>query len=119
MASESDRLLDASLRLHGRRDVSELAGAIVDAAAGLCPARRLLLLSREAGAYRVAAARLPRNERSAASRAALLRAITPWLDEAARSRKKRLRHGPSRAPPAEQRSCLVLPLDARAGVVGY
>ena len=119
MASESKRLLDASLRLHMLRDMSELAGAIVDAAAGLCPARRLLLLSREAGAYRVAAARLPRDERSASSRDALLRAITPWLDEAGRSRNKRLRHGPAGAPLAEQRSCLVLPLDARAGVVGY
>ncbi len=113
------RLHDASLRMHMLRDMSELAAAIVDAAAGLCPARRLLLLSRDAGAYRVAASRLPRNERNAAGRTALLRAITPWLDEAAHSLKICLRHGPAGVPPTEQRSCLVLPLEVRAGVVGY
>jgi signal transduction histidine kinase/DNA-binding response OmpR family regulator/PAS domain-containing protein len=115
---DSRRLLAACLRLHALRGLDELAAAIVDEAAALCPARRLLLVAGEAGARRILAARLPRAESHAAGRMTLLQAIAPWLDECGRARKARLRHGPDGAPPSEQRSCLVVPLVARRRTMG-
>jgi GAF domain-containing protein len=63
---------------------------------------------------RVAASKLPAGE----SVEALLHAVTPWLDEALHTGTSRLRHGPERAAPAEQRSCLVAPLPSAQGLQG-
>ena len=49
----------------------------------------------------------------------MLRAITPWLDEARRTGKARLRHGPAGAAPREQRSCIVVPLRAGREQPGF
>ena len=46
-------------------------------------------------------------------------AITPWLDEARRTRHARLRHGPAGTPPANQRSCIVAPVVAGGTPLGY
>jgi signal transduction histidine kinase/CheY-like chemotaxis protein/putative methionine-R-sulfoxide reductase with GAF domain len=80
---------------------------LVRAAAELSGAQRaMVVLLDQAEAPRIAAARLPAGE----SADALLAAITPWLDEARRTRKARLRHGPAGAAPTLQRSCVVAPL---------
>ncbi|MDH4115420.1 MAG: GAF domain-containing protein, partial [Burkholderiaceae bacterium] len=52
------------------------------------------------------------------SESALLRAISPWLDEARRSHAVSLRHGPEGAKPVDQRSCLIAPLTARGKALG-
>ncbi|MGZ5761648.1 MAG: GAF domain-containing protein [Caldimonas sp.] len=79
---------------------------LVAAAAALGGAQRVLLVLDSSEGPRVAARLLPRRETDAA----LLRAIAPWLDEARRTGKARLRHGPAGAEPRAQRSCIVAPL---------
>jgi GAF domain-containing protein len=61
------------------------------------------------------AAHLPAGEAAES----LLAAVTPWLDAARRDRTARLRHGPERADPEAQRSCLVAPLVVQGDVVGW
>ncbi len=80
-----------------------------------CGARRLLIVVDTAEERRVAAARLPRREKSAA----LWQAITPWLDEARRTGKARLRHGPPGTHWRGQRSCVVAPLLAGRERLGF
>ena len=104
------QLRQAVARLHESSEAASLPRAIVDEAARLCGGRRILLrLGSE-----VAAARLPRGE----STASLLDAVGPWLDEAAETRRPRLRHGPAGAEPVAQRSCLVVPLVAGRRTLG-
>jgi GAF domain-containing protein/DNA-binding response OmpR family regulator len=79
---------------------------LVADAAGLCHARRAMLVLDGPEGLRVAASLLPQRE----TVPALLQAITPWLNEARRTGKARLRHGPQGADPYEQRSCIVVPL---------
>ena len=79
---------------------------LVERIAALTGASRVLLLLDGAEGLGVAAAKLPAGEDAAE----LLAAIAPWIDEARRSRRARLRHGPQGAPPVEQRSCIVAPL---------
>src|SRR5262249_6960673 len=88
---------------------------LVDQAADALGARRVMLVLDAPEGPSVAAARLPRGE----SAAQLLRAITPWLHEARRTRAACLRHGPQGAAPAQQRSCIVAPLIAQAEVPGW
>ncbi len=88
---------------------------LVQATAELTGAQRaMVVLLDQADAPRIAAARLPAGEAAHA----LLAAITPWLDEARRTRKARLRHGPAGAAPTLQRSCLVAPLLAGCELLG-
>ena len=89
---------------------------IVDRAAALVGAQRIMLVfQRAAAARRVGASRMPRGEHAGD----LLQAVAPWLDEAQRTRRARLRRGPHGAPPHEQRSCLVAPIMAGGSVVGF
>src|SRR5262245_35140917 len=89
---------------------------IVDEVASQCGAQRVLIvLSADAAPRHVAAARLPRGEDADA----LLRAVTPWLDQAQRTRRARLRHGPRGAPRRAQRSCLVAPIVVNSAVAGF
>ena len=74
--------------------------------AGLCRAGRVMAVLDSAEGLHVASHRLPAGETDAA----LLQAITPWLAEARRSGKARLRHGPPGAAARAQRSCIVAPL---------
>ena len=87
---------------------------LVEQAAVASGATRVLLLREGAAGPTIGAWRLPPGEDGAA----LLAAITPWLDEARRTRHARLRHGPAGAAAADQRSCIVAPLVAGA-VLGY
>ncbi|MGO4391542.1 GAF domain-containing protein [Variovorax sp. M-6] len=110
-----ERRVDIGLRLNALRSASEVCDLVVDEAAQLVGAQRVLLvLDTEAG-LRSAGARLPPTE----DPAALLRAITPWLADTRRSRKSSLRHGPEGAGPADQRSCLIAPLVAPGALFGY
>ena len=66
-------------------------------------------------ALRVAAFLLPRREQPAA----LLAAIAPWLDEARRSGKAKLRHGPEGVEARRQRSCIVAPIGSGRERLGF
>ena len=79
---------------------------LVERIASLTGASRVLLLLDGAEGLAIAAAKLPAGEDAGELRTA----ITPWIDEARRSRRARLRHGPQGAPQVEQRSCIVAPL---------
>ncbi|HVO06684.1 MAG TPA: GAF domain-containing protein [Burkholderiaceae bacterium] len=109
-------LAAALLRLQEDTREDRLPQRMVDTAAALLGARRTLLAWRDhgRGPHRTTAHRLPRRETAAA----LLRAVTPWLDEACRTRKPRLRHGPPGVPARAQRSCLVVPLLDGGSVLG-
>ena len=65
--------------------------------------------------FEIAGSQLPTGE----SNAGLLQAITPWLDEARRSRSVSLRHGPEGARERDQRSCLIAPLVAGKELLGF
>ena len=110
-----ERLLDAVQRLHGQHTAEDIAIVLLDEAAALCGAQRVLLALDTAQGLQATDMRLPPGEDAAA----LLRAITPWLIEANRTRKARLRHGPAGAAALDQRSCLVVPLIAPGGTIGH
>ena len=89
-----------------------LVGHVVSA---LGATRVVLLLGDAAGQLSIAASQLPAGEDAARLQAA----IAAWLDEAARDRRARLRHGPGDAERAAQRSCIVAPLVAGGAVLGH
>ena len=74
----------------------------------------LLVLTGNDG-LRIAASRLPKVEDAGA----LPQAVTPWLEEARRTRTASLRHGPEGARAADQRSCFVAPLIVRSKLLGF
>jgi GAF domain-containing protein/DNA-binding response OmpR family regulator len=113
-AERLGRLEHVALQLHTARDRDAVHERLVYAAADLLGARRVLLVQGPAGGWQMAGSRLPRGEDAAS----LLRAITPWLDEARGTRVARLRHGPEGASRTDQRSCLVAPLVAGEDLVG-
>ena len=88
---------------------------LIEAAAELSRAERVLLVLEAPGGPRLAGSLLPRGE----DEQALLKAVTPWLDEARRTREACLRHGPEGADAIDQRSCLVAPLIARRELLGF
>ncbi|MDM0013003.1 GAF domain-containing protein [Variovorax sp. J22P168] len=90
---------------------------LVDEVVELSGARRVLLVLLDAATehMRVAAQALPAGEAAAE----LLTAITPWLAEARRTRRARLRHGPEGVDAKSQRSCIVAPLIAGGRVLGF
>lgn len=110
-----ERLVDIGLRLNARASAGEVRDLLVDEAARLLGAQRVLLVLDTGTCLRSAGARLPPAEDAAA----LLRAITPWLTEARRTRKPSLRHGPEGTRAADQRSCLIAPLAAQQELFGY
>ncbi len=90
--------------------------AVVEEARALLGARRVLLvLQTHSAPQRIAGAHLPKGERAEA----LLQAVTPWLMEARETQSGRLRHGPDGAAAIHQRSCLVAPLVAPQGLLGW
>ena len=86
------RLVDSGTRLNELRSAAALHEFLIEEVAELSGAERVLLvLADDAGdpvdgALRVAGALLPKDESGADGEAALLQAITPWLQEARRSR---------------------------------
>ena len=115
-SSRLDRLAQLPLRLGKLKADGALHTAIVSEAARLLGARRVLLVLRsEAAALNIAASKLPAGE----SAEQLLQAVAPWLAEAVSSGAGRLRHGPEGAEPIDQRSCLVAPVVASQGLLGW
>ncbi|MBS0342999.1 MAG: GAF domain-containing protein, partial [Proteobacteria bacterium] len=110
------RLLESGLRLLEARSEDELCQLLLDEAAQLTGAQRVLLVLESAQALRCAASTvLPRGE----TPEQLLQAIRPWLDQAGGSRTPSLRHGPEGAAASAQRSCMVAPLVAHDELLGY
>src|SRR6478609_9190382 len=101
-----ERLADAGVRLNELRGISQVCDLLVEEAAQLIGAQRVLLVLDTDAGPRHAGAMLPPAEDAAA----LLHAITPWLDDTRRSRKPSLRHGPEGVAAVDQRSCLIAPL---------
>jgi GAF domain-containing protein/CheY-like chemotaxis protein len=109
------RLADASLRLHALRGSGALYRALIDEAAHLSGAQRVLLVLRGPDGLRIAGSRVPEDEDART----LLEAITPWLSEKYRTRAASLRHGPEGANLTDQRSCVIAPLLAQNELLGY
>src|SRR5258706_2554035 len=109
------RAADIALRMNGLRTEGELHAFLVEEVAALFGAQRVLLVLETPAGLQPASSLLPRNEQPLP----LLNAITPWLESARSSRSSRLRHGPEGAKPKVQRSCLIAPLVARDGFLGY
>ncbi len=107
-------LAAASLHLHSC-SAADLHQTIVTQTTALLGAQRVLLVQQSDAAPQVAAAHLPEGE----NQDVLLQAVTPWLGEARDHGASRLRHGPHGARPLEQRSCLVAPLLAQRGLLGW
>ena len=109
-----ERWLAAALRVAEQRDAAAVQAVVVAETARLLGARVVLLTTEAPAGRTLAAARLPRGDDAGV----LLRLVSPWIDEAARTRSARLRHGPEGADTRAQRSCLVAPLTVGAEVLG-
>jgi GAF domain-containing protein/CheY-like chemotaxis protein len=110
-----ERLVDTGLRLNELQHADALYEFVVEEATELSGAERVLLVLDGAEGVRLAAGTVPLGE----DRAVLLQAITPWLEEARRSRAVSLRHGPAGTAVVQQRSCLIAPLIAQRELLGY
>ncbi|MGL6110862.1 MAG: GAF domain-containing protein, partial [Rubrivivax sp.] len=110
-----ERLVDTGLRLNELQHADALHEFVVDEATELSGAERVLLVLDGADGLHLAAGTVPLGE----DRAALLQAITPWLEDTRRSRAVSLRHGPEGAAAVHQRSCVIAPLIAQRELLGY
>jgi GAF domain-containing protein/DNA-binding response OmpR family regulator len=110
-----ERLVDTGLRLNEQASSDALHAFLIEEVAELLGARRVLLVLEAASGPSIAGAQVPEGETAGA----LLQAITPWLDEARRTRQTSLRHGPEGADPIDQRGCLVAPLLAQQQLLGF
>ena len=115
MGTDLRRLVDTVLRLNALQTEAELHPFLVESAVDHLGAQRVLLVLATGDRRWIARSHLPRGE----SAEALLSAVMPWLDEARRTRRARLRRGPDGAAPSDQRSCMVAPLVARKAVIGH
>ena len=109
--------MDTGVRLNQLHSAEALHEFLVEEATELSGAERVLLVLPHADGDGLASP--ARCCRRAKTRAALLQAITPWLDEARRTRLASLRHGPEGADAVDQRSCLVAPLIAQRELLGF
>ena len=110
-----ERLVETGLRLSEIEAASELHDFLIHRASRLSGAERVLLVLDGVDGLKLAGSRLPRGE----SDAALLKAVTPWLEEARLTRAVSLRHGPGGVAPVAQRSCVVAPLIAQRELLGF
>ncbi len=102
-------------RLHRIGSTEALHAFVLDAAQQLCAPRRVLLVRASPAGLQVAASRVPRGE----SAAALLAAVTPWLQDAGAQRAAALHIGPPGALPRRQRCCIVAPLRCGPALLGF
>jgi GAF domain-containing protein len=102
------------MRLNELHSVAELQEFLIDEVTELSGAERVLLVLEGADAPVIGGALLPKGEDADA----LLRTVTPWLDEAHRVRSVSLRHMPQGASALDQRSCLIAPLIAQQRLLG-
>ena len=103
------------MHLNELRGSEELQEFLIDEVTELSGAERVLRVPETSGEFRIAGALVPKGEDTQV----LLHAITPWLDEARRTRAVRLRHGADGADAVDQRSCLVAPLVAQNRLLGF
>jgi signal transduction histidine kinase/DNA-binding response OmpR family regulator/HPt (histidine-containing phosphotransfer) domain-containing protein/tetratricopeptide (TPR) repeat protein len=109
------RLVENGMRLNELRGVHVLREFLIEEVAELSGAERVLLVLDGPQGLMIAGSQLPPGEDTSA----LLRAITPWLIEARRSRMVSLRYGPEGAATTGQRSCLIAPLIAQQELLGF
>ena len=109
------RLVAAAVRLFEPHSSAELHELLIDEVLALTSASRALLVLDAPDGLHLAIARLPKGEWAPG----LLKAVTPWLDEARRDRAVHLHCGPEGATEADQRSCLVAPLVAGDQLLGF
>ena len=88
-----ERLVETGLRLNELKSEAELREFLVDEVTELSGADRVLLVLELPEGPQIAGSLLPPGE----SEADLLRAVTPWLDDARHTRSATLRHGPEGA----------------------
>ena len=114
-----ERLVDTGLRLNEQARSDALHNFLIEEVAELLGARRVLLVlgppSGSDAPATIAGVQVPEGE----SAGELLVAITPWLEEAHRSRTPSLRHGPVGADELDQRGCLIAPLIAQQQLLGF
>ena len=113
-----ERLVDTGLRLNEIKSEAALAEFLVDEVTELTGAERVLLVTETSDAtngFAIAGSLVPAGD----DERALLERVTPWLQDARRSRAARLRHTPEDAPPLEQRSSLIVPLIVQRDLLGY
>ncbi len=109
-----EHLIGSGQRLSDVRSEAAWLRSLIDEATQLSGARRVLLMLEGPDGLQLAGASVPPYEVAAA----LLQAVSPWLDEARRSRLGSLRHGPQGVAAVDQRSCLVVPLLAQHDMLG-
>jgi GAF domain-containing protein/DNA-binding response OmpR family regulator len=115
LAELLQRLVNMGLRLHALRDSDALYASVIDEAAHLSGAQRVLLVLIGPDGLGIAGSLMPQGEDART----LLQAVTPWLSEGGRTHAVSLRHGPEGADPIDQRSCLIAPLMAQHELLGY
>src|SRR3954447_14652881 len=109
------RLVETGMRFNQLYSAEALYESVIAESLELSGASRVLLVLDGSEGLRIAGSHLSKGEDATA----LLKAITPWVEEARRSREARLRHGPEGAQLANQRSCLIAPLIAQNDVLGF
>ncbi len=115
LAQSVARMVDLGTRMNALASEQVLREFLVEALTELLGARRVLLVLLTADGPSIAGSQVPAGE----TPDALLQAITPWLDEARRTRQNALRHGPEGAEAIDQRSCLLAPLVAGRELLGF
>ena len=102
-------------RMNQLRSADALCAFLLDATQELCSPRRTLLVLETPTGLQIAGAKLPRGETAAA----LLAAVTPWLQQAREQGAAALHIGPPGAAPADQRCCIVAPLIGPHATLGF
>src|SRR6185295_11782962 len=92
------RLVNIGMRLNELHSAEALYESVIAEVIELSSASRVLLVLDRSEGLRIAGSQLSRGEDANA----LLKAITPWVEEARRSRDASLRHGPEGAQSANQ-----------------
>ena len=109
------RLADTGLRLNALRNDADIRRFIVEEATELSGGERVLLVLEHEGRRELADSLVPRGEDGTK----LLRAIEPYLAQAAAARTAVLAHTPASAARVRQRSRIVAPLEAQGRLLGY
>jgi GAF domain-containing protein/CheY-like chemotaxis protein/tetratricopeptide (TPR) repeat protein len=110
-----ERLVEAGKRMNELRSVAELQAFLVEEAAELSGAERVLLVMEGPEGLAVTASMLPPGEDALACLGRMRR----YLQGARTRSEARLFHAPERASPVAQRSAVIAPLALGRHVVGY
>jgi GAF domain-containing protein/CheY-like chemotaxis protein len=111
----ANQLAHIAPRMNHLRSAGELHDFLIQATEHICSPRRTLLVLETPAGLQIGKATLPRGETASA----LLTAVTPWLNAAREQQAAALHIGPEGAPPLRQRCCIVAPLIAPEGTLGF